>query len=117
MEKLRKFKTEEEFLNIKNSLEYPQVSLTQDNGKVWVKSNLCSFTISGNHGDDVTFNFEDGMTWNDFAESKYNDGELNSYDDRVYYDGHDIMLSEENEEPQIGSDLIINGNIYYTLPN
>ena len=37
MEKLRKFKTEEEFLNIKNSLEYPQVSLTDDNGKVWVK--------------------------------------------------------------------------------
>ena len=37
MEKLRKFNTEEEFLNIKNSLEYPQVSLTQDNGKVWVK--------------------------------------------------------------------------------
>lgn len=117
MEKLRKFETEEQFLTIKDSLEYPQVSLTADNEKVWVKSNLCSFTISGNHGDDVTFNFEDGMTWDDFAESKYNDGELNAYDDRVYYDGHDIMLSEENEEPQIGSDLIINGNIYYTLPN
>ncbi len=36
MEKLRKFETEEEFLNEKNSFNYPTVSLTDDNGKVWV---------------------------------------------------------------------------------
>ena len=37
MEKIRKFETEQEYLDIKNSFEYPQVSLTDDNGKVWVK--------------------------------------------------------------------------------
>ena len=36
MEKLKKFETEEKFLNIKDTLEYPQVSLTDDNGKIWV---------------------------------------------------------------------------------
>ena len=35
MEKLKKFETEELYNNSK--LEYPTVSLTDDNGKVWVK--------------------------------------------------------------------------------
>ena len=36
MKYLQWFETEEQYLNEKESLEYPQVSLTQDNGKVWV---------------------------------------------------------------------------------
>ncbi len=55
MEKLRKFNTEEEFLNVKNSLDYPQVSLTQDNGKVWVKEDgnyiLAVYDFSLSYGD------------------------------------------------------------------
>ena len=118
MEKILKFETEEKFLNIKNSLEYPQVSLTDDNSKVWVKSNKVQFTISGNHGDDVTFKFEVGMTWNDFAESQYNDGELEVYyDDKVAYDSHYMRLNEDASEILSGNDLIINGHIYYTEPN
>lgn len=37
MEFLRQFETESEYINEKESFEYPQVSFTNDNGKVWVK--------------------------------------------------------------------------------
>lgn len=118
MEKLINFKTEQEYNNVKSSLEYPQVSLTSDNEKVWVKSNKVQFTISGAHGDDVTFKFEEGMTWNDFAESQYNDGKLEVYyDDKVAYDRHYMRLNEDASEILSGNDLIINGHIYYTEEN
>ena len=37
MEFLKFFETENEYMNEKDSFEYPQVSFTNDNGKVWVK--------------------------------------------------------------------------------
>ena len=46
MEKLRKFETEEEFNNIKDLLEYPSLSYTEDNGKVWVKEKEKSYIIA-----------------------------------------------------------------------
>ena len=37
MKDLKFFETENEYINEKESFEYPQVSFTNDNGKVWVK--------------------------------------------------------------------------------
>lgn len=52
MEKLIKFETEEQYLNKKESLEYPQVSLTNNNGKIWVeeKSRLEFIELNGHGG-------------------------------------------------------------------
>lgn len=71
MEKLRKFETEEQYLNEKETLEYPCVSLTADNEKVWIKENLGSFEILIDNSY-YTFYFKKGMTWNDFINSEYN---------------------------------------------
>ena len=38
MKNLKNFETEEEFNNIKDSLEYPSLSYTDDNGKVWIEN-------------------------------------------------------------------------------
>lgn len=73
MEKLRKFNTEEEFLNIKNSLEYPHVCYTDDTKNVWVKRDkvkLITFTIDGTK----QYTAEEGMTWGEWLTSVYNVG-------------------------------------------
>ena len=63
MEKLRKFETEEQYLNEKESLEYPCVSLTDDNGKVWVKEEenyiLVTYKNKINNDDDLEYIFDD----------------------------------------------------------
>ena len=46
MEKLRKFNLEDDYLEIKESLEYPTLSLTDDNDKVWVKEKPISYIIA-----------------------------------------------------------------------
>ena len=46
MEKLRKFETEEQYLNEKETLEYPCVSLTADNEKVWIKEKQISYIVA-----------------------------------------------------------------------
>jgi surface protein len=46
MEKLKKFNLEDDYLEIKESLEYPCVSLTDDNGKLWVKEKPISHIIA-----------------------------------------------------------------------
>lgn len=71
MKKLRKFEIEEQYLNEKESLKYPQVLLTEDNEKLWIKENLGSFEILIDNSY-YTFYFKKGMTWNDFINSEYN---------------------------------------------
>ena len=46
MEKLKKFNLEDDYLDIKESLEYPTLSLTNDNGKVWVKEKPVSYIVA-----------------------------------------------------------------------
>ena len=46
MEKLKKFNLEDDYLEIKESLEYPCVSLTDDNGKLWVKEKPISYIVA-----------------------------------------------------------------------
>ena len=46
MEKLRKFETEEQYLIIKDDIEYPQVSYTENNEKVWVKEKPISYIVA-----------------------------------------------------------------------
>ena len=72
MEKLRKFKTEEEFLNIKNSLKYPQVSLTDDNGKVWVKEKPISYIIAKYYISEEDVN-KPTLLWGGYSSLQYAD--------------------------------------------
>ena len=75
MEKLRKFETEEQYLNEKESLEYPQVSLTQDNGKVWIKeNNIIKFYLKDSCGNIINqpLYSEKNMTWEEWFNSQYN---------------------------------------------
>ena len=117
MKDLKLFNLEEEYLNEKDSMSSPQISYTNDTTNVWIKTDLGKFTISGAHGDDVSFRFKIGMTWNDFYNSSYNDGELEVYyNNEVAYDSHYIRLSI-NEEQVYGDDLIINNHVYYTEEN
>lgn len=46
MENLKKFETEEQYLIIKDTIEYPQVSYTEDNEKVWVKEKPISYIVA-----------------------------------------------------------------------
>ena len=133
MEKLRKFETEEQYLNEKESLEYPQISLTADNEKVWVKSNLCSFNIIYNNNEYQTFYFKKGMTWTDFINSPYNisicDESENTFELSYYFSGeyncirnicadyrHTFICYNDNHGNLVGiNDLIINGNTYYSM--
>ena len=115
MEKLRKFETEEQYLNEKESLEYPSVSLTQDNGKVWVKNNLIGeFEIYD--FDDPPFEFLIGMTWEEFINSNYNSYGFKLKNDRVYLKSNPIIVSMDDSTPIIKTDLIINGYIYASIP-
>lgn len=70
MEKLRKFETEEEFLNEKNSLGYPNVSYTKDSEKVWIKGDKIVFMTQCNYYNKVedyhTFEAKYNMTWEEF---------------------------------------------------
>ena len=61
MEKLRKFNLEDDYLEIKESLEYPTLSLTDDNGKVWVKEyeNYIIMTLNVTSTTEETFLFTD----------------------------------------------------------
>ena len=124
MEKLRKFETEEQYLNEKESLEYPSVSLTADNEKVWVKENLGSFEILIDNSY-YTFYFKKGMAWNDFINSKYNVPTCSNdeYDATFYYfeNSKEIQMCrkyEGNEYVKLNhkkcliDDLLIDGGEY-----
>ena len=75
MEKLRKFETEEQYLNEKESLEYPQVSLTNNNGKIWVeKESRLEFIELNSHGGYISL----GIRYNGVEKTIHEDsnGEL-----------------------------------------
>ena len=48
-------------------------------------SNLITFTVNG-----ISYQAEEGMTWGDFINSEYNDGNFTSSNNRVKYNGYDI---------------------------
>ena len=131
MEKLRNFKTEEQFLTIKESLEYPQVSLTEDNGKVWVKNNKIKFYINVyNTSRELIETFDviinNNMTWKELVgDDNYRietNGLIPPFDGRrvivnndgtwtisgCYYFNNDINLDMDT----ISHNEIINSNDY-----
>ena len=115
MKKLRKFNLENDYLEIKESLEYPQVSLTKDNGKVWVKNNsIGEFKIYGFNY--PPFEFLIGMTWEEFINSNYNSYDFNLRNDEVYLKRNPITVSMDDSTPIMKTDLIINGHIYGSIP-
>ena len=61
MEKLRKFETEEQFFNEIET--YPQVSLTDDNGKVWVSYHSCNLMITDGLHFSQDYEVKKGITW------------------------------------------------------
>lgn len=123
MEKLRKFETEEQFFNEIET--YPQVSLTQDNGKVWITEKP---SIIGNfYIRDKTYEFIVGMTWDDFINSEYN-LPTECGDDKEFYITYynyvgkncingDIIYDDPNTSDEVQkilpNDLIINDKTYY----
>ena len=73
MKNLKKFETEEAYGNA--SLEYPTVSYTEDNDKVWIKENIkfyfYVFDIEGGN-DGGKYIYDNGMTWENYVNSSYN---------------------------------------------
>lgn len=70
--------------------------------------NSISFTIDG-----TSFTAEEGMTWLDFVDSKYNDGDVVINKGYVNYDGARI----DNEGSTVlASDVIVNGGTYNRAP-
>lgn len=61
MEKLRKFETEEQFFNEIET--YPQVSLTDDSGKVWVSYHSCNLMITDGLHFSQDYEVKKGITW------------------------------------------------------
>ena len=94
MEKLRKFETEEQYLNEKESLEYPQVSLTNNNGKIWVeKESRLEFIVLNSHGGYVSL----GITYDGVEKTIHEDsnGELYiAFTRGIIKNGTDSPMSE-----------------------
>ena len=72
MEKLRKFNLEDDYLEIKESLEYPTLSLTDDNGKVWVKEKPISYIIAKYYISEEDVN-KPTLLWGGYSSLQYAD--------------------------------------------
>lgn len=73
MKNLKTFETEEQYTSFKNSDNaiYPHICYTEDTDKIWVeKYGKTIFYL-----DDVEMEFEEGMTWEQFVNSEYNNPE------------------------------------------
>lgn len=119
MKKLKIFKTNAEYISAKESMEYPQVSYTNDDNNVWVLERPVGVMYVGSN----SYEFLIGMTWNEFIASDYNplieldfgdsvktfltdeDGKVHRQHTagKIYYDNSHVK----------GTDLIINGGEYY----
>ena len=113
MEKLRKFETEEIYLNEKDSLKTPIVSYTEDNDNVWIIHKYGYFYLRNEK-----IKFILGMTWEEFINSEYNfevgynmkkfyinsNGTVSSryIDGNVRYESNDVLPT----------DLIVENYIY-----
>lgn len=126
MENLRKFDLENDYLNKKDSLPYPNVSYTKDSEKVWIKKGLSKFYLNvyNDNGDGLyevqEWYFEEGMTYGDFISSEYNNGAFSMYNytgEFLYY-GSDVY-DNIDKEGQINCfyDLLVdNINLYVWTP-
>ncbi len=82
-------------------------------------SNLKTSTIEdtyGYTGENVTIQYEEGMTWKEFLSSKYNDGILNlgTYGDIVYKDTY-IYVVDTNKGWDILEEIIDENSTYIFL--
>lgn len=122
MENLRKFDLENDYLNEKDSLSYPNVSYTKDSEKVWIKKGLSKFYLNISYSEDETkkevkeYYFEEGMTYADFVSSEYNDlFYVYYYASALGYD-NDYATYEDGTQVNAINDIIENGiNIYVTI--
>lgn len=104
MEKLRKFETEEQFFNEIET--YPQVSLTQDNGKVWVSYHSCNLMITDGLHFSQYYEVKKGITWEELLSTNT----IRFYDENgptLIIDENDMVVWDTNKYffNDIGNDL------------
>ena len=105
MEKLRKFETEEQFFNEIET--YPQVSLTDDNGKVWVSYHSCTFSITDGLFSTQDYEVKKGITWEELLSTNtinFGGGEnpaslIIDENDMVVWDTYKFLFND------VGNDL------------
>lgn len=114
MKYLKLFETEAEYTQFKNSEDYvlPNVSYVDNSNVVMYNPNAASvslieFTICG-----TPYQAEEGMTWQEFVESSYNDGNVVINNKYVNYNGHSLANPSGMSYMTNPSDLIVANHNY-----
>ena len=138
MKYLKKFQTNADYQTFKDGGDWitPNVSLIEEkvssinnNHIMFNEVEISTFTVSVNSASSVIegpYNFKEGMTWNEFLNSKYNNGKFlratTSLNEGVCYDLTEAwsvtphVQSTQNlngDDCVLLSDKIINGHVYH----
>lgn len=112
MKYLKRFKQTSEYEAFKAGDEYvlPNVSFVVENAVVafnphTASANLIEFTIDG-----ISYQAEEDMTWQEFAESSYNDGRISISSNYVNHDG--MPLTNTSSGMSAPWDVIVSGYNY-----
>lgn len=115
MKYLKYFTNESDYQTFKDSEEYitPNVSYVEEINGVKFNPNVTSvslieFTVEG-----TPYQAEEGMTWQEFVDSNYNDGHVTINKSYVKYDGATI---DNGGSFALASDVIVNGGTYNRAP-
>lgn len=112
---IKLFETMSEYEAFTNSEEFvkPNVSYVKNTNEVKfnpnaASANLIEFTVDG-----ISYQAEEGMTWQDFVDSNYNDGYV--VINRGYVNCGGARIDNEGSYV-LASDVIVNGRTYNRAP-